>query len=410
MPTSLLFRSFLIGSVVAFPALSRADNWNLKNAGVVSGTAVPFKDESSVVVRTHDGVLIQLPQTQISREIKTSEREAAYVQSMADRPDTAEVNREIARECYSRDQRTLALAHFERVVELDPNDGQSWAALGYVFDSRSGQWLPKDSLNKRLGLVVVDGKRTTLHAAELEKAKKRIREEDAAFLRELRIAFANVSKPGQAGVKAQQFLASLDDPRANQALATMLIEETKIKARARITNYDGQPYLGMLMRMPPGSATAQFIQIARELDYPVIVDPVLDALASNERTRIAAMQAFVADLRPAKTPDIEYINRAGRNLETVGDVRIIPMLIDRLKTSALVTKVNQGGAAMDKATGGISQSTGGTSQFLVTENQAGVLSALAAISGQSFGYDQDAWRTWYALTYANSNLDLRRFD
>lgn len=190
----------------------------------------------------------------------------------------------------------------------------------------------------------------------------------------------------------------------------MLIEETKLKARARITNYDGQPYLGMLMRMPPGSATAQFIQIARELDYPVIVDPVLDALASNERTRIAAMQAFVADLRPAKTPDIEYINRAGRNLETVGDVRIIPMLIDRLKTSALVTKVNQGGAAMDKATGGISQSTGGTSQFLITENQAGVLSALAAISGQSFGYDQEAWRTWYALNYANSNLDLRRFD
>lgn len=213
MPTSLLSRVLFVGAVVAVPSPSHADNWNLKNAGVLSGTAVPYKDESSVIVRTQEGVLIQLPQTQISREIKTSEREAAYIQSMASRPDTAESNREIARECYARDQRTLALAHFERVVELDPNDGQSWAALGYVFDSRSGQWLPKDTLNKRLGLVVIDGKRTTLHAAELEKAKKKIREEDAAFLRELRIAFTNVSKPGQAGVKAQQFLANLDDPR-----------------------------------------------------------------------------------------------------------------------------------------------------------------------------------------------------
>ncbi len=86
------------------------------------------------------------------------------------------------------------------------------------------------------------------------------------------------------------------------------------------------------------------------------------------------------------------------------------MLIDRLTTSALVTKVNQGGAAMDKATGGISQSTGGTSQYLVTQNQPGVLSALVTISGQSKGYDQNAWREWYALTYANSNLDTRRFD
>jgi hypothetical protein len=387
-----------------------ADNWNLKGAGVLSGTAVPYKDESSAIIRTRDGVLILLSQGQISREIKTSQREAAYIQSMTDRPDTAESNREIAKECYSRDQRTLALAHFERVVELDPNDGQSWAALGYVFDSRTGQWIPKDNLNKRLGLVVVDGRRTTLHAAELEKAKKRIREEDAAFQRELRIAFTNVSKPGQAGMKAQQFLASLDDPRASTALASMLIEETKAKARARITNYDGQPYLGMLMRMPQGAATGQFIQIARELDYPAVVDQVLEVLASNEQTRVAAMQAFVADLRPGKTPDIEYINRAGRNLETVGDERIIPMLIDRLTTSALVTKVNQGGAAMDKATGGISQSTGGTSQILVTHNQPGVLSALVAITGGMMGYNQNAWREWYALNYANSNLDTRRFD
>lgn len=387
-----------------------ADNWNLKGAGVLSGTSVPYKDDSSAIIRTRDGVLILLSQSQISREIKTSQREAAYIESMTDRPDTAESNREIAKECYSRDQRTLALAHFERVVELDPNDGQSWAALGYVFDSRTGQWIPKDNLNKRLGLVVVDGRRTTLHAAELEKAKKRIREEDAAFQRELRIAFTNVSKPGQAGMKAQQFLSSLDDPRANTALATMLIEETKAKARARITNYDGQPYLGMLMRMPQGTATGQFIQIARELDYPAVVDQVLEVLASNEQTRVAAMQAFVADLRPGKTPDIEYINRAGRNLETVGDERIIPMLIDRLTTSALVTKVNQGGAAMDKATGGISQSTGGTSQILVTHNQPGVLSALVAITGGSMGYNQNAWREWYALNYANSNLDTRRFD
>ncbi len=157
-------------------------------------------------------------------------------------------------------------------------------------------------------------------------------------------------------MKAQQFLASLDDPRANTALATMLIEETKTKARARITNYDGQPYLGMLMRMPQGSATPQFIQIARELDYPAVVDQVLEVLASNERTRVIAMQAFVADLRPGKTPDVEYINRAGRNLETVGWMFASS---DAHRSFNNIRLGNQSksrlGGDGDKATGGISQ-------------------------------------------------------
>ncbi len=66
------FLAILLCAAISRPV--SADNWNLRGAGVLSGTPVPYKDESSVIVRTQDGVMIQLAQSQISREIKTSQR------------------------------------------------------------------------------------------------------------------------------------------------------------------------------------------------------------------------------------------------------------------------------------------------------------------------------------------------
>ncbi|MFO0086331.1 MAG: hypothetical protein ACK52L_10715, partial [Pirellula sp.] len=43
-------------------------------------------------------------------------------------------------------------------------------------------------------------------------------------------------------------------------------------------------------------------------------------------------------------------------------------------------------------------------------NQPGVLAALSKITGQSFGFKEIEWRQLLAMTYANSNLDIRRFE
>ena len=66
----------------------RADTLTLKNDGIVSG-AVLKSTADSVVIRTNDGILLQLEKTQISKQRVDSESEKAYVASLKNRPDDA---------------------------------------------------------------------------------------------------------------------------------------------------------------------------------------------------------------------------------------------------------------------------------------------------------------------------------
>ncbi|MBU6174392.1 MAG: hypothetical protein KGQ60_11340, partial [Planctomycetes bacterium] len=60
--------------------------------------------------------------------------------------------------------------------------------------------------------------------------------------------------------------------------------------------------------------------------------------------------------------------------------------------------------------GGVSQSAGTPRPVAVNFNRDRVLGALTDITGQNFGFNIAAWRTWYASVSANTNLNLRQFD
>lgn len=381
------------------------DSVQLRNKGIVPGEILSTKDTNSVVVKTYDGILLQLPSTSVSNVSKSGEREKVYIDSLAGRPDTAASNKEIAKECSARDQVTLAKAHIERVVEHDPTDATAWSSLGYIFDDGLGEWIPRELMNKRLGLVVYEKKRMTLHAAELMRAKKKIKDDGVAFRRELERVYKYARDTGKNGEAARTFLANLNDPRANPYLEKIILDS--IRARR-----DPQQELDILLRMPKRSALKQFINIVRRTDLPTVVEPILEELRSDEFMRVNAMVAFVEDLNPKKgaKPDMDYINRAGRNLEALGDERIIPALIGRLNTLVRTTIAIKPQTGQQHGSNGVSHSTGGniTQENLV--NHPGVLQALNTITGESFGYNEAAWRLWYARTYSNVNVDSRRFD
>lgn len=390
--------------LIGLSANALADSVQLRNKGLVTGESINAKDGAPLVIKTYDGILMQLPNASVSSSTKSGEKEKLYVQSLNGRPDTAESNREIVNECKSRDQLTLAKAHLERVVEHDPKDGAAWSSLNYIFDNRTAEWIPKDLQNKRLGLVVFEKKRMTMHAAELQRAKNKIKEDGATFKRELERAIRYYSDNSKNGEAARAYIAALDDPRANPYLEKLILDS--ISARR-----DPQMLLSILLRMPKRSALKQYINICRKTDLLSVVDPILEELKSDEYMRVNAMLAFVGDLNSGTgSAKIEQTNRAGRNLEVLGDERVLPALIQRLKTGVQVKIQTAPTTSQQHGSGNVSHSTGGPKVVSSVVNQPGVLQALNAITGESFGYDQNAWRIWYANTYSSVNLDTRRFD
>ncbi|MFN9639929.1 MAG: hypothetical protein ACK56W_07905, partial [Pirellula sp.] len=193
-------------------------------------------------------------------------------------------------------------------------------------------------------------------------------------------------------------------------LAIGKIKELLVESVRRNGNW-GQ-FFDILLRMPGQSATGTFIELATDLSMPQgVVDASLEALMRTETSRDIAMVAFLAKLQAgSKAENTILVDRAGSNLEVLGDERTIPSLISALNTKVTKTIQRAPSSGVD-STGSVQQTFGSQTETRTGwVNQPGVLAALSKITGQSFGFKEIEWRQWFAMTYAKSNLDLRRFE
>ncbi len=387
----------------------RADTLTLKNDGIVSGSVLKSTADS-VVIRTNDGILLQLEKTQISKQRVDSESEKAYVASLKNRPDDADNNRALAKECLERSQKGLSNAHYERVVELDPTDGTAWSAIGYIKDEQTGQMARRDAILHRRGIMryTYKGKseNTTMHAAAIAASKEKAARLRAEVARKVDLQFKNLRSSNQKlAFDAQEYFNNLKDPLAIGKIKELLVESVR-------RNGNWGQFFDILLRMPGQSATGTFIELALDLNMPQgVVDASLEALMRTETSRDIAMVAFLAKIQSGrKAENTVLVDRAGSNLEIIGDERTIPSLIAALNTEVTKPITRAPNSGID-STGSVQQTFGSQTETLRRMvNQPGVLAALSKITGQSYGYNEIAWRQWFAMTYAKSNLDLRRFE
>ena len=384
---------------------AHADTLVLKNDGVLSGS-IKKATTDSVVIQTSEGILVQVEKTQIAKQRVDSDSEKAYVASLKDRPDDADSNRAIARECLARSQKSLSDAHYERLVELDPSDGTAWSAIGYIKDVQTGQMVRRDALMHRRGIIryTYRGKspETTIQAAAIAASKEKAARMRADITRLVEVNLKNLRASNQKlSFEAREFFNNLNDPLAIGKIKDLLVDSV------RKGGSWGQ-YFDILLRMPGQSATGTFIDLASDLNMPqAVVDACLEALMRTETSRDIAMVAFLGKL---SGKIVAVIDRAGNNLEVLGDERTIPSLIDALNTPVSTTIQKPPNSGID-STGSVQQAFGPQTETINgVANQPGVLAALTKITGQSFSYNEIAWRQWFAMTYAKTNLDLRRFE
>ena len=414
--TAYLFRiDFVLQFLVctfAFGAGLQADTFEIRGGGIITGKLLNKTTSSVLQIRTYDGVELEIASSKLLKQptLLTAEIEEAYKSSLFGKEDTAELHRAVSLECAARNQSALSIAHKERVVELEPSK-ENWAALGgYGEDKMTGEWVRREVLQKRKGMVLAGNKWETPQSKAILDFIHNQKEDEGNINNKIDQHLKNLNKPAPLGVKAAEFFNTLVDPVAmekayklDNRLAIKKIKELLQKDLSR-TDW----YMELLAKMPENSANWVFVDIAMNSPNSQLVSQAIELLERTEASREYAFHRFLSAISDPKSKP-SAVDRAGSNLQSFVDKRAIPTLIDRL-VSILTIKLNKPATNSISSDGGISQNFGNAtveSKNLVIHPT--VLSALlSVVDGVNYEYRIPEWRVWYASTFAKFNMDLRR--
>lgn len=410
-----LFTSAFTLLGIATSGSSFADQILLKTGGKLSGKIFPSKEDGMVVIKTDDGTAIQIAKEDVAKETKSTVVSIDYEALLKQTPDTAEGHKELALKCRMGGMSELGKSHYERVVELDPDDKTSWSAINYTYDERYGGWIRKAEQNFREEMGVYDRQVMTLHSKAIMTKKEEADKERVALEKTIKNEIAKLKKRDKDSVSAAEFLQGVKNPVVITFLEKQLMEELK-----RGVNGNPEIYMQMLLQMPGLSATKVFIRLAMNTNVPnYIVDQSLEALNRYDLSRDIAASDFIGAL--GSNPKALYksqaefdavvqrIDRAARNLQSLPSEVAIVALINALTTTGNIVQQRQQNAGIDSS-GGAGLTTPGSVAIPVSYNHESVLFALQEITKVNHSYNKEAWRIWFAQTYAKTNLDLRRIE
>ncbi|GHT23503.1 hypothetical protein FACS189419_07550 [Planctomycetales bacterium] len=311
--------------------------------------------------------------------------------------DTVAGNAEMAKWCSENRLSDLAKFHWERILELDPDNAAARAGLGYVKDAKFGWLMRADKLEKR-GLVKDGVKWKTRQEMQVEKildAKK-----SAALQWKKKISKLRKALPDE---NAKNELLAINDPLA----AAPLLDAAKgekdqnkrillIRAAANIENAQTVLFLVEQSMNPKESSEARN-ECVRQLHVVV---------KRNPDARALIVGAYSRYLKPENSPPV--INDAGRILGALDCYEAIPRLIDAVVTAHKFLRTEP---LQDQSFG-----SGNTSisrgERIVRDVQAsrnqGVLSALQKLTNCDFQFDKKEWKNWYEEQQRSPDFNLRR--
>ena len=383
--------------VLAMNSSLNADTFQIVGAGTISGTILNDEKSAILKIRTNDGIVIEIPSGRIKLARVSAEFEQEY-KAMVAKEETAELHRAIS-QTLNPDHKYLSIAHKERLVELQPSD-ENWGALGYFKDPKTGEWVRRDFINKRKGMLNVVGKWDTPESQAIVEAEKRHKVAEGSLNNLIEQQRKNLSDGGPKRQKAVEFFDNLNDKLAIKKIYDLLLKDANFERTER--------YMQILTKMPGNSASPVFVDIAMNPQTESLRAQAIELLERNEASREFAFNHFLSIIGNPKSPP-PVVDRAGSNLQNFVDKRAIPTLIDRLLSLVTKTTIVPGNNAINTK-GNVAMSTGPEKYETKTDyRHQTVLSALTIVSdGANWQYDQSSWWRWYAEKFAKTNLDLRR--
>jgi hypothetical protein len=371
----------------------------LRNGGRLIGElAEPGSAERGpLIVKLSDGARVAIAAADIER-IDRGEGLQAYQERAANVADTAAAQYEMARWCLEQKLYPQAQLHARRSIAIDPEHSESRALLGYV--KSEGKWWLKEQLQAARGLVRYKGEWRLPEQTELLKWSEQDEVQTKQLERSIRKLRTQIRRGGDKGAEAFAQLQALEDPRASTILSQLLASrEDDVSVRA--------VYAERLSHFQNIVAVDGLTQAL--LDDP---DPTIRERCADYLEQFGKERAVNTLLRLLKSNDNSVVNRAGAALALLPDPRTRLPLVDALRTKhTFVVQPSAGISTGFSPSGNGGFSAGGKPQKVTKEAEnPDVLLALVATLDEPVdcGYDQDAWRLYFADRFGRYPYDLRR--
>lgn len=382
--------------------VAAADTFVLDSGGQVAGQWLNREDSQAVGYQLRrDGVTVVLGADRVKEAVRQLPGEIEYARRAPATLDTADAQWELAEWCRSAGLANQRAVHLKRVIEIDPSHQRARQALGYQF--LKGEWIVRAAARRQEGYELYRGKWRTPQEIEILQQREKSERVEKDWLAQLKKWRRDLDDPGK-HLFAFESLSEIRDPAAVGPIAQYFAKERVRKVKVL--------YADILARIDTPAAVQVLIDRALNDPDEEVFHYCLGTLVEKRHPRVT--MGFVAALSDANN---FKVNRGAVALARLADKSTVSALIEALVTSHVqVVRQGMGGEATTSSFGSdgsfMKKGDGPEAVVYHVQNQT-VLDTLAKLTGANYGFDEKAWRHWYAQDKiareaAQPLLDARR--
>ena len=390
----------ITATLLWFSPAHSVDTIELSGGGHLAGAVRRLPERKIDIVKVDDSIMVAIPKTHV-RRVVSDEKLTEYIRRASKVGQDAEKHYDLAIWCAKniKDNRDAYLRHhMQLAIRFNSEHSKARAALDYVREK--GKWVRYSDLQRSRGMISVAGKWVLPEAAAIEEVQDTTNVGSKKWIREVERLVRVVLRGNSKSDEAMDTLRAIKDPLASTAIAKQLLNSKQPRALRLL-------WIELLARFRDIVSYQALVQVGVNENDDVIREKALDELAQHGAHH--AVATYVNMLRSKNNRDVL---KAARALTYFPDPGLALEYVNALVTTHQKTIMPAGGGTNAGFTGnGSSGFSTGQKPKVITRHLENppALTLLKMIEPEvDFGYDERAWREYFARKHGSYSGDLRR--